>query len=397
MLITGYDIIFFWVARMMMFCTLHRPEVPFRQVMVHGLVRDARGRKMSKSAGNGIDPLELIDYYGTDALRWTLARAANPGGDVPLSEEWVQGSRNFVNKLWNATRFALMNGADPALPLDEATAHGGRPVDPLPARRGHRRGRRALRRLRVRQGVRRALPLRLGRALRLVRRARRRCRCAAKRPTPTGTRAVLGRCLDTVLRLLHPVIPFVTDELWRSLNGYGDGNPQTLALAEWPADPGRRDPAAAAELARLQELVIELRRFRTQQGIASRRKIGAVLLAASPDAQAFAAAWSPQLASLAELTIQVGTVAPDGWETLTAGGMSVALDLLGSIDVGAEKARLTRALEAAAKEIAQTGGKLGNQGFLAKAPEKVVAEIRARHDAAVAEHALLTERLGRLG
>ncbi len=220
------------------------------------------------------------------------------------------------------------------------------------------------------------------------------------RGEPAGaerTRAVLGRCLDTVLRLLHPVIPFVTDELWRSLNGYGEGDTQTLALAQWPADPGRRDPAAAAELERLQELVVELRRFRTQQAIASRRKLGAVLIAADVEAQAFAAAWSAQLASLADLTIQVGSAAPEGWETLIAGGMSVALDLLGSIDVGAERARITRALEAAAKEITQTGAKLANQGFLAKAPDKVVAEIRARHDAAVADQALLNERLGRLG
>ena len=124
MLVTGYDIIFFWVARMMMFCTYAQPEVPFRQVVIHGLVRDERGKKMSKSAGNVIDPLELIDKYGADALRFTLARGANPGGDIPLSIEWVEGSRNFINKVWNATRFALMNGArvPDELPTDLSVA-----------------------------------------------------------------------------------------------------------------------------------------------------------------------------------------------------------------------------------------------------------------------------------
>jgi valyl-tRNA synthetase len=210
------------------------------------------------------------------------------------------------------------------------------------------------------------------------------------------TRAVLGRCLDTVLRLLHPVIPFVSDELWRTLSGLTETG-ETVALAAWPAETGRRDPAAVTELTRLQELVAELRRFRTQQGIPSRRKLGALVLAGDAPSRAFAETWSPQLASLADLTLEVGESAPDGWEILTAGGMSVALDLLGSIDVGAEKARLEKALEAQAKEIKQTGAKLGNPGFMAKAPESVVADIRARHEAALAEQALLQARLDRLG
>ena len=395
-LITGYDIIFFWVARMMMFCTFIAPEVPFRQVAVHGLVRDGRGRKMSKSAGNGIDPLQLIDAYGTDALRWTLARAANPGGDVPLAEEWVQGSRNFVNKLWNATRFALMNGADPALPLDEgrlgvadrwiltrldevvASVEGsyadfefGKACDELfhfawdelfdwyvelakvPLRAGAEEGER--------------------------------------------TRAVLGRCLDVVLRLLHPVIPFVTDELWRALNGHTaeDGSLETLALAEWPAGGGSKDAGAVAEMGRLQEVVAELRRFRTQQGIASRRKVDAVVL---KDAD-FVALWSDQLAALADLTLPADAVdsAPDGWEVLHAGGVSVALDLLGSLDIEAERKRIDKALLELDKEIKQTSAKLGNEGFLAKAPEKVVDEIRQRHGDALAERERLQERRRRLG
>jgi valyl-tRNA synthetase len=398
-LITGYDIIFFWVARMMMFCTFIAPEVPFQQVAVHGLVRDGRGKKMSKSAGNAVDPLELIDKYGTDALRWTLARAANPGGDVPLAEEWVEGSRNFVNKLWNASRFALLNGADPALPLDESRltladrwilarlSEVTAEVDAQYAAFEFGKACDALFHFAWDELFDWYVEL-------------------AKVPLRAGgedadrTRAVLGRCLDTVLRLLHPVVPFVTDELWRALNGYSDTTgetAETLALAQWPAQSTRPDPQAHAEVNRLQELILELRRFRTQQGIASRRNISAVLLATDPSRRAFADAWSPQLAFLGDLTLEVGDKAPPGWETLSAGGVAVALDLLGSIDLEAERARIRRALEAAAKELEQTGKKLGNEGFLAKAPEKVVAEIRQRHAAAEAGQERLRSRLATLG
>jgi valyl-tRNA synthetase len=398
-LITGYDIIFFWVARMMMFCTFIEPGVPFERVMVHGLVRDARGKKMSKSKGNVVDPLVLIDAYGADALRWTLARAANPGGDVPLSEEWVQGSRNFINKLWNATRFALMNGADPALPLDDATLSLA--------------DRWILTRLSQVSAEVDALydAFEFGRAcdalfhfawdelfdwyVELAKVPMRGDAAAVAR-----TQAVLGRCFDTLLRLLHPVIPFITDELWRVLWGYSTDEAHaetTLALAEWPSASGHADTEALGEFARLQELVVELRRFRTQQGIASRRKIGATLLTSDAGSTAFAEAWTGQLAALADLTLANDKTAPAGWEVLSAGGVHVALDLLGSIDVDAEKARIARALEVAAKEIKQTSAKLGNPGFLAKAPDTVVAEITGRHANAVAETERLNERLARLG
>jgi valyl-tRNA synthetase len=214
------------------------------------------------------------------------------------------------------------------------------------------------------------------------------------------TRAVLGRCFDTVLRLLHPVMPFVTDELWRVLWGYSSDPAEdatTLALAHWPEAEGRADPEAIDEFSRLQELVVELRRFRTQQGIASRRKIAAKLLTTDKAGSEFAAGWARQLAALADLILETDDSPPQGWEVLSAGGISVALDLLGSIDIEAEKARIARALEVAAKEIQQTAGKLANEGFLAKAPENVVAEIKARHAAALAETERLNERLKRLG
>ena len=168
LLVTGYDILFFWVVRMMLFGLYAMDgEVPFRTVMLHGLVRDKFGKKMSKSRGNTVDPLEWMDAYGSDALRFSLARGANPGADQPANEEWVGAARNFCNKLWNAARFAMLNGAtvDGDLPTDLGA---GRPLDRLPHGRGRGRGRRPHRGVRVRQGHGRALPLRVGRVLRLV-------------------------------------------------------------------------------------------------------------------------------------------------------------------------------------------------------------------------------------
>ena len=169
-LVTGYDILFFWVVRMMMFGLYAMHAVPFHDVYLHGLIRDEHGRKMSKSKGNVIDPLELIDAFGADALRFTIARGSNPGTDMSLSTEWVAGSRNFVTKLWNATRFALANGVD-GRHATARRADGRRPLDPRPPARGPRGDRRAARGVPVRQGHRGALPLHVGRAVRLVRRA----------------------------------------------------------------------------------------------------------------------------------------------------------------------------------------------------------------------------------
>ena len=246
-LVTGYDILFFWVARMMMFGLYAnaRPgaadAVPFRTVVLHGLVRDQYGKKMSKSRGNTVDPLDWIERFGADAVRFTLARGSNPGSDTAVSEEWAAGSRNFCNKLWNATRFALLNGATVAASgtnVPPETASGTaphprlgsdsrpRPLDPLPAVQRDRGGGRAARAVRVRQGVRGALPLRLGRVLRLVPGAGQGPAGLGRRARGRGpTRRVLGFVLDQMLRLLHPVMPFVTDELWSRADrrGLGDG------------------------------------------------------------------------------------------------------------------------------------------------------------------------------
>ncbi len=381
-LVTGYDILFFWVARMMMFGLYAMDGAqPFDVVALHGMVRDRFGKKMSKSFGNVVDPLDWMDAYGSDALRFTLARGANPGVDVPIGEDWVRGSRNFVNKVWNATRFALINGA---------TLAGGLP----PASRLSVSDRWVLSRLTATIEEVSAYfdDFQFAKA------------CDAlyhfawdevfdwyvelsKVPLRHGgeqadtTRAVLGHVLDRLLRLLHPVMPFVTDALWPTLTGG-----ESVVVADWPdADPALRDPDAERDVAAVQELVTELRRFRADQGLKPGQKVGAVLVL-SADSAAVLGGHAEQVGELARLSpLSVADRAPDGWPLLSASGAAVALDLSQAIDVGAERARLAKAIEAARGELALVRGKLANEKFTARAPAEVVAKARAREAEASGE------------
>ncbi len=391
-LVTGYDILFFWVARMMMFGLYAMDgRQPFDVVALHGMVRDQYGKKMSKSFGNVVDPLDWIDRFGADATRFTLARGANPGSDVPVSEEWCQGSRNFCNKLWNATRFALINGAhtDGDLPSELSSIdrwilsrlqHTITEVDE------HFE---AYEFAKVCDSlfhfawddvcdwyVELAKPVLTGDD-----------QAAAER-----TRRVLGHVLDQLLRLLHPVIPFVTDELWCALTkAEGD---TSVMVAAWPAaDPALIDDAAEAELEMLQRVVTEVRRFRADQGLKPGQRVAAAL---DGLAGAGIAAHEPLMRFLARLDAPgegfsaTGTIA-------VAGGVTVSLDTRGSIDVAAERARLTKDRAAAEKEIAQATAKLGNEGFLAKAPEQVVGKLRERLATAEADLTRIDAALAQLG
>lgn len=389
-LVTGYDILFFWVTRMMMFGLYAMDGLePFRVVALHGMVRDARGRKMSKSFGNVVDPLEWIDRYGADALRFTLARGANPGVDVPIGEEWVQASRNFVNKIWNATRFALLAGARHDLALPD-------PAELAPADRW------ILSRLQaVAAGVRADLA-----AFEFAKVCETLYHFAwdevfdwyvelAKVPLASGgaaaqaTRAVLGHLIETLLRLLHPIAPFVTERLWTELTGR-----TTILAAGWPiADPTRVDPEAEVELAALREVVTEVRRFRADQRIRPSVMLPAVIVADD----GLLTRHSAQIAALARLSgLAVGT-APDGWITVTVGGCRLALDVAGVIDIAAECARLQRDRLAAEKRRAQDTAKLATPAFVAKAPEPVVAAVRERLAAAEADLRRIAEQRAALG
>lgn len=396
-LVTGYDILFFWVARMMMFGTYvgrlspELGDVPFRTVALHGLVRDQFGKKMSKSKGNGIDPLELIDQFGADALRFTLARGANPGADQALAVDWVGGSRNFCSKLHNATRFALINGAEaPAGPLDPAAL--------TPADRW------VLDRLDqvIGQTTELLADFQFGKAaeglyhfawdevcdwyLELAK---------AQLPAPGGevderartTRLVLGELLDKLLRLLHPFIPFVTESLWTTLTGG-----ESLVIAQWPTPSDRAtDAGAAAWVSDVQKLVTAVRRFRADQGLPPARRVPAMVTGADRFAET--------ARTLTRLTpAGDGFAATATLETALSTGMAtVAVDTSSAIDLAAEKARLTKELAVAEKEIADTGKKLGNQQFVTRAPAEVVEGIRVRAEVARADADRITARLAQLG
>ena len=387
-LYTGYDILFFWVVRMMMFGLYAMDGVaPFDVIGLHGMVRDEHGRKMSKSAGNTVDPLDWMDAYGTDALRFTMARAANPGTDAPISDSAVAASRNFCNKLWNATRFALLNGASTTAPVPPADQLGAAErwilsrltaavaeVDALYEDFQFAKATEALYHFVWDEVCDWYLEL-------------------AKVPLLRGgteaeaTRAVLGHVLDAVLRLLHPIIPFVTEQLWTTLTGG-----ESVVIASWPqAEPTWLDPAAEREINRVQTLVTEVRRFRSEQGLRPGQHLPAVLsgLATSP-----LAAHEETIRTLARLREPTDGFSPTA--SVTVDDVRVELDLSGTIDVSAERRRLEKDLAAAERDLAASAAKLANAQFLAKAPEPVVAKIRGRLAAAEADLARLRGQLDAL-
>ena len=398
-LVTGYDILFFWVARMVMFGTFvsddeaitnggeRGPQVPFRNVFLHGLIRDEHGRKMSKSRGNGIDPLDWVELFGADALRFTLARGASPGGDLSIGEDHARASRNFATKLFNATRFALMNGAAPApLPTAADLTDADRwilgraeevraEVDSAFEAYEFSRGCESLYHFAWDEFCDWYVELAKVQLAQNI----------------AHTTAVLAAVLDTLLKLLHPVMPFVTEVLWKALTGG-----ESLVIADWPKPSGvALDPVAAQRIADVQRLVTEVRRFRSDQGLADRQKVPARLAGieqaglAAQVASVTALAWLTEPAGEFNATAQVEV-------RLAAGTVAVELDTSGTVDVAAERRRLEKDLAAAQKELASTAAKLGNQAFLAKAPGDVVDKIRERQLLAHEETARITARLAAL-
>ncbi|EGD55608.1 valyl-tRNA synthetase [Gordonia neofelifaecis NRRL B-59395] len=401
-LVTGYDILFFWVARMMMFGTYvgtldaggfagRDARVPFHDVFLHGLVRDDHGRKMSKSKGNGIDPLDWVDRFGADALRFTLARGANPGSDISVGESHAQSSRNFATKLFNATKFALMNGAVVAdLPprdeltvadrwilsrLDEVLADVDAGFDSYEFSKAcealyHFAWDEVcdwyleLSKVQVAEGGERA----------------------------DRTAAVLGTVLDKLLRALQPVMPFVTEVLWKALTGG-----ESVVVAPWPTASGApADTEAAQRVEDLQKLITEVRRFRSDQGLKPGQRVAATVDGLD---EAGLTDLRPQLDSLAKLE-----AAGDGFAAtatvevrLSTSTAVVAIDTSGTVDVEAERKRAAKDLAAAEKELAGTSAKLGNEQFLSKAPDNVVDKIKARRDLAETEVERLKAKLAALG
>ena len=391
-LVTGYDIITFWVSRMMMMGIRFMGEIPFRDVHIHGMVRDFRGKKMSKSSGNTMDPLELIDRYGADALRMTLLRSATLGSDVPVAEKWIEGDRNFANKLWNISRFVLMNLA----PAEEDAQAGRIPVPPAEELRRHdmywsRADRWILSRLDATvAAVDEAIEgYDLARAAQLLRQFTWSEFADwyvewSKGPLQgdgsefkDATRAVLAHVLRTILRLLHPFMPFITEELHRALTGDA-----TVMSASWPQpDPSLQDRDAETEMEFVMGVVGALRRFRADHTIPH---------SARPDAHAEIE--DAGLASILEA--EIGRVrALAGWGDLAVGstnghggaharlvvpGAVIHVPLAGLLDLDAERARLSKEIALREKDADGVRRKLENKEFVSKAPEEVVDQQRER-------------------
>ncbi len=424
-LVTGWDIIFFWVARMMMMGLHFMKEAPFSTVYIHRLVRDEKGAKMSKSKGNVIDPLGVIDDFGADALRFALARGAAHSHDIKLSPQLVETNRNFATKLWNACRFAEMNGCEQPAGFDHTAAK-----ETLNRWIAHETSRATREVTEAIEGY------RFNDAANAIYRFVWNVYCdwyvELAKPVLMGeegaakaeTRAMTAWARDEILKLLHPFMPFITEELW-AVTAKRDG---LLVLAEWPrkasslteeqiaamalAGPGDTliapviaaldaddfsDPAAEAEIGWVVDLVTAIRSVRSEMNIPPATLIPLVLSGASTETKQRAQRWNDTVKRLARLAdISFADRPPEGAVQLLVRGEVVALPLKGVIDLSAEKARLDKEIVKADADIKRVDAKLGNEKFVANAPEEIVEEEKEKREAAVERKAKLQEALERL-
>jgi len=424
-LVTGFDIIFFWVARMMMMGLHFMKEVPFSTVYIHALVRDEKGAKMSKSKGNVIDPLHLIDEYGADALRFTLAAMAAQGRDIKLATSRVEGYRNFATKLWNACRFAEMNNC--ILPDGFNATEAKETLNRWIAHETVSTTREVTEAIEA---------YRFNDAANAIYRFVWNVYCdwylELAKPVLLGedgaamleTRAMVAWARDEILKLLHPFMPFITEELWAvtakreqllALTAWSrkalELTPDQLALvtAATPNDPlvppvllapqfeNFSDPAAEAEIGWVVDLVTAIRSVRAEMNIAPATLAPLVLAAASTETRGRAQRWSDVIKRMARLSeISFADQAPQGAVQLLVRGEVAALPLKGVIDVTAERTRLQKELAKAEADIKRVDGKLGNEKFVANAPEEIVEEEKEKREAAVARQTKILEAIERL-
>ena len=395
MLETGYDIIFFWVARMIMMGLKFTGQVPFHTVYLHGLVRDEQGRKMSKSLGNALDPLDLIGEYGTDALRFTLLTAGTPGNDLKLSVSRVEANRNFANKIWNAARFVVMRLEDDAQELDRRDPNSPTYTLPQAAELSLADNWILSRYASVRDDVTRLIESwQLGEAGRQLYEFLWNEYCdwyieAAKvrlgEGTPAeahATRQVLAYVLERSLRLLHPFMPFVTEAIWQNLPGMKESaSSHSVMVLRWPEALDRADTAAETDFSRVQEVVRAIRNVRSEYDVPAGRRISAQVSAGefAPLMQASL----PVMAMLARLDaahveIAAALPAPDKVATLAVAGVTVYLPLAGLVDLDAERKRMQGELDNIDKQVQRIETTLSNPGFTGKAPANVIEREQAK-------------------
>jgi len=401
-LVTGFDIIFFWVARMMML-GMHfmkdekgQPEIPFKDVYIHRLVRDASGAKMSKSKGNVVDPLGIIDEFGADALRFTLMRAVAPSHDIRLGPQDVENNRNFATKLWNAARFVEFNGAARVAGFDPKSAkevlnrwiahETQKSLGEVTAALGEFKFAEAA-----------------NAAYRFVWNVYCDWYVELSKPLLTGpdgaakdeTRAMAAWALDEIIKMLHPFMPFITEELWRVTAEQGPQRETLLALAPWSKLEGLTDDKAEAEIGWVIDLITAIRSIRAEMNI--NVNIPLVLAGVPAETQARAERWAEFIKRLARVSeMSSAATPPQGSAQLVVRGDLVALPLIGVIDIAAERARLAKELKKAEDDIDRVEKKLGNPKFVERAEPEVVEEERAKREEAFARKAKIAEAIERL-
>jgi len=379
-LVTGFDIIFFWVARMMMMGLHFRGEIPFHDIYIHALVRDEKGQKMSKSKGNVMDPLAMVDQYGADALRFTLSAMAAQGRDIKLSTQRVEGYRNFATKLWNASRFAEMNECVRQHDFDPA--HVNETLNRWIVGETQRAAAditASLEAYKFNDAASRAYEFVWGEFcdwyLELI------------KPILNGdderakaeTRACVAWTLDQILKLLHPFMPFITEELWTHMVEYGEKRLNLLALSQWPTLDGLENADADQEIGWLVRLISEIRSVRSEMNIPAGTKIPLVITGADATIRMRADRHEDTINRLARLDdITFADVVPKGAAVIVAGDTTAAIPLEGVIDMEVEKARLNKEISEAQENLGKMDAKLANPSFVERARPEAVEETRER-------------------
>ncbi len=397
-LVTGFDIIFFWVARMLMMGLHFMQKVPFRDVYIHALVRDEKGAKMSKSKGNVVDPLELIGTYGADALRFTLAAMAAQGRDIKLSTQRIESYRNFGTKLWNAVRFSEMNGCalypafDPrqtilalnSWAISETAKVTAQVTEAIEAYRFNDAAHAVYKfvwNIFCDWYLELAKPILQGH----------------EGPDKIETRAAIAFVRDEILKLLHPFMPFMTEELWRITTSKEHPRTCLLALAQWPQFKHCENPAAVAEIGFVIELISEIRSVRADLNIPAAAQIPAVLVNPSPQMKSHVESWDKTIARLARLQgISFAQKPPEKSVQFLVRGMVCALPLQGIVDIDAEAARLATEIAKLRADALRLETKLNKADFLIRAPEEIVEENRERLAETISREEKLAAALARL-
>ncbi len=397
-LVTGYDIIGFWVSRMIFQGLEFTNERPFKDVLIHGLVRDADGRKMSKSLGNGVDPMDVIEKYGADALRYFLSTGSSPGQDLRFSFEKVESVWNFANKIWNASRFALMNMD--GMTYDEIDLSGEKSVA----------DKWILTRLNetIETVTRLADKYEFGEVGRILYNFIWDDFCdwyieMAKLPlygedeaAKKTTRSILAYVLDNTMRLLHPFMPFITEEIWQNLPHEGE----SITVAAWPeVDSALTDDAAAEEMKLLVDIIRAVRNIRAEVNTPMSKQIKLMLKAKDEETLAVLkknAAYIERFCNPESLELSTDASAPEKAMTAVVTGVELFLPLAGLINIDEEIARLEKELDKWTKEVSRVQGKLSNERFISKAPQKVVDEEKAKEQDYLEKQATVKARIEEL-